>query len=299
MPKTHVVSYSELDTLRQCPHKHVLAYRRRWVRETESPALLKGTLWHEVMEIHYQTFMGKTPNQRSLDEAKAAVIAYLKPLVVQAELDNNNDAYDRLNLIWWMYDGYVDFHGVDPDWYSIDHTEQEIRVWLPTDSGNRSSFQLKMKIDLVVTDGRGKQWVVDHKSGRNLPHEKHLEINDQFGLYSWGMRQVGFPVLGSVHNAARTQRNKDDSREGQPLDTRFLRSPMYRTEEELDIIALEAYRTFRAGYSVKPEEAPRHPNEDTCGWRCDYTEPCLAGRKGLDEVQFLEISGFRRDPTRH
>lgn len=295
MGKTHIVSPSELSTFQQCPLKHELAYKQRWTKETTAPALVKGTRWHEVLELHYnvlrdhqlQLRLHTHPEADVLEAAKAAVLALL-------DLDDEVD-----EIVWWMYQGHVETYGADTQW-KILAVEHRAEAWLPTERGGRSNFKLKMKIDLIVRDlTTGGIWIVDHKSGRDLPKDRELDLDDQFGLYEWGIRQLGHKVIGTVYNAARTHRNKDQKRFPQPLDERFRRVRMSRSDKELDTIAVEAYRTFRTAYRYAEGEAPRATNTDTCRWKCDYTDACLLSRKGVDQRETLVDFGFRQDFTRH
>lgn len=289
---THLVSFSELDAFRQCPHKHQLSYKERWQGSSTSPALRRGTLWHAVLETHYRYLLECQHPDVTYDPNE--LLARVRPFFYPEVGDPTEDQ----ELIHWMYLGHIDHYGTDPNW-KILAVEHNAQVWLPTLKGTRSSFKLKIKIDLVVLDRRtGGLWVVDHKSGKDLPTEKMLDIDDQFGLYTWGLRQLGKQVMGSLHSAARTQRNKDQTKHPQALEDRFRRTRLFRTDVELDRIAQEAYLTFRRAYAIKGE-AERAPNSDTCRWRCDYTEQCLGGRKGMDERQFLIDSGFIQDFTRH
>lgn len=301
---TRLVSWSELDSLRQCPMKHDLGYRQRWVGDNVSPALAKGSLWHAVLEAHYVAVMAlqkaarfNVSHRPSLSHQAGAVAEAVKPLLY----DSRGLQTETQELIEWMYRGYVEQYGLDDDW-EIVAVEHAAQIWLPTPRGTRSSFRFKMKMDLIVrilVNNRPTLWVVDHKSCKDLPSQKMLELDDQFGLYTWGMRQLGKKILGTIHSSARTQRNKDPERHPQTLDSRFGRFLMQRTPAELDTLAVEAYKDFRAGYRVPSGEAPRHPNPDTCRWRCDYTEPCLGSRKGYNLVSHLESLRFHQDYTRH
>lgn len=279
MATTITVSWSEIDAYRMCPFKHRLAYRERWQGETRSPALAKGSLWHEVLEIHHDGL------KQGIDPATVVQS-------VETYLRNCSADPDFVDLIAWMYEGYVKFYGFDPDW-KILGVEHASEFYLPTDRGGRSRFKIKMKLDVIVKWG-GRIWVVDNKSGKDLPNEKMLEFNDQFGLYVWGLRQMGKPVHGAIHSAARTQRNKSKP---QPLDERFRRTPIYRTQKELDAIAVEAYKSMRQAYGNPDPQ--RHPDEDRCSWRCDYTEPCLASRKGDNIHELLADFGFKVNLERH
>jgi hypothetical protein len=204
--------------------------------------------------------------------------------------------HEEVDLLVWMLDGYLELYGEDTEW-TILGVEKQYEVWLPTRTGNRSSFKLKAKLDLLVS-WKGRLWVVDHKSCKDLPSDKMLALDDQFGLYIWAVQKAtGRRVHGSIHNAARTQRNVSKP---QALETRFSRTPMYRTDQELDKIALDAYETARTAYAAGAG-AERHPNTDTCRWRCDFTESCLHGRKTSDqqELDYMRSAGFVQDFTRH
>lgn len=149
--------------------------------------------------------------------------------------------------------------------------------------------------------------VLTHNSGKDLPRDKDFDFMDQFSLYTWALRRMGKSVFGQMYSAARTQQNlgdKDKSKP-QPLDKRFSRTPMSRTDIELNRVAIEAYQTISERYRQQREvdkmggEPPRIPNEGTCQWRCSFTEQCLHGRKGGDMRDFLRSSGFVQDFTRH
>lgn len=305
-----IISFSELDTVRQCPHKWQLSYVERWSKPPqEGGALDKGSLWHAVMEAHYQVLQatqGEWVSGRAhgthpvttaerLDAAEQAAMAVL--------FERGKD--DTVDLVEWMYRGHVDAYQDDPTW-EIVGVEHPAVFWLPTLAGTRSSFQIKQKIDLVVKvhsdRAKPKIWIVDHKSCRNLPKQKNLDFNDQFGLYTWGLRSVGRTVFGSIHSAARTERLK--TRE-MTTEERFLRTPLYRTDTELDNIAREAYLdAINARRSLTARggaDLPRHANEDTCNWRCDFRDACLLGRKttGEQEREFLRAKGFVQEYTRH
>jgi hypothetical protein len=150
----------------------------------------------------------------------------------------------------------------------------------------------------------GQLWIDDHKFNKDIPSDKMLELDDQFGLYTWGLKQLGMPVVGCIYNCLRTQRNKSKP---QSLDERFKRIMLYRTDEELAIIALEAYATAKRAWSRGPlddsiapgTDAERNPNSDTCRWRCPFTEDCLGGRKGYDMRRSLKLHGFEQNFERH
>lgn len=307
-PGATVISFSELDSFKQCPHKHALGYIERWTKDRdETTAAGRGTLWHKILDAHYTSLKnGESPRQAVFDLLYSFRKAGKDP--------------DTIDLLAWMYEGYVEKWGNDDEWEVL-RVEYKAVVPLRYPSGRLSKFDLKMIVDLVVRSRTTKRvWLIDHKSHANIPKDKDLEFDDQFGLYVWGLRQIGHNVFGCVYNTARTQRNKGDFPEvreewrqkraaggkagveprPQALSDRFDRYLMTRTDREVATLADEALSTARTMYGPHNHHE-RHTNSDTCKWRCDFTEACLMGRKTSNtrERQFLLDVGFRQDFTRH
>jgi hypothetical protein len=271
-----IISWSEIDTFRQCPYKHHLGYRERWQSDESKPALARGTAWHEILEAHYLGQLEK----------------------VDTLLGRRTEQTEQQELLQWMYDRYVEMWAeADREW-TIQAVEYKGFAPLPNPDGGPSRFILKVKIDLLAAR-RGRLWVWDHKSGANLPTDRDLDFDDQFGLYSWCMRQMGYPVMGAIYNAARTQRNKKTP---QPLESCFSRTPLARTDYELTMIAAEAYRTAERAWPEVPVQLgripERTPNTETCKWKCDYKEACLSGRKGGSVEPMLRAHGMEPRPFR-
>lgn len=295
---TKVVSWSELDSYRQCPFKWQLGYQERWVSPTTSLPLERGSLWHVVLEAHYNTLKALQGQGKGSGRSPKADSKALWDAVAPHLYGDGGKQTETQELIEWMYRGYVEHHGTDDDWQIV-AVEHGFRIWLPTLNGGRSQFLFKGKIDLIVkvrVAGRWTLWLVDHKSGKDLPSQKMLDLDDQFGLYTWAMKKLGKKVLGSIHNAARTQRNKTG---GQTLESRHSRTMMNRTDRELDAIVQEAYLDFLGAHRPRTIDQPRHTNPDSCRWRCNFLEACLSGRKGYPVADHLLSTGYRQDFTRH
>lgn len=286
-----VISWSEIDAFRQCPFKHHLAYRERWQSDEDKETLARGTAWHEILEAHYS----------------GAEEEVIQRLLGQDEY--TLEQTERQELLEWMFNGYLDMWSKDDTKWQIRAVEWKGFAALPNPWGGPSRFMLKVKIDLLAVQ-RGRLWVWDHKSARNLPNDRELDLDDQFGLYIWCLRQLGYPVAGAVYNCARTQRNKDEST--QPLEARFSRTRLSRTDIELDMIAQEAYMSAAKAWPQtsaetmgEPVDLPvrrllpeRNTNTDTCKWKCDFTEACLSSRKGGRIEDMLRAHGYSPRPFR-
>lgn len=305
MPVTPIiVSYSELDTFRQCPLKHFILYGQRWTKPAkEGSALQKGSLYHAVQEEIFRMIKsyqdlnkGKNPRAGSEEEAMLYDQIWLKiwPLLKDQQTGEQSDIQ---GLIEWMIRGWFEKFGLMDQWRILG-VEHQIITPLRDERGHRTRYHLKAKIDLIIRDREsGGRWVVDHKSGANLPTDMDLEIDDQFGLYTWAMNEVGKPVTGTIHAANRTQRNKGPM----ALDTRMKLTYLNRDKVELTNLALDAYYVARAAHPPKSGERTRYSSPDPrqCGWKCDLKEPHLLMRRGRKPAEVLTEYGYKIDRTRH
>ena len=305
MPEPIVVSYSELDTYRQCPLKHHILYGQRWTKPAkEGSALDKGSRYHMVMEEHYRLIKAyqdehnhKNPKEGSQEEADLLEVCAIA--VKELLWDPQRGAWydDVAELIWWMYQGHVANYGTMPEW-RIMAVEHQIITPLRDERGRRTRYHLKAKLDLIIRErGTSGLWVVDHKSAGNLPSDFELDIDDQFGLYTWAMREVGKAVIGSLHACNRTQRNKTPMTFEQRMKLTYLN----RDEVELTNIALDAYNV---AWNAHPPEGkgPKgysSPDPRQCGWKCDLKEPHLLMRRGRKPAEVLREYGFTINRTRH
>lgn len=313
----HIISPSELGVMRQCPLRHQLLYGERWTKQIddEGHPLAFGTLWHSILEAHYRAIQlhqraahVEHGNWRKFDVGAAEQHACADALAVLAGVEDP----DVKAKLAWMYDGHLEYWGVDPQWQimAIEHGGE---VELPGPPGwpTPFTFKLKFKLDLVVKED-GRVWIVDNKSCRNLPNRLELDLDDQFGLYHWAGNQLDLNIFGTIHNAARKHQLKGDldGTDPSPLENRFRRTPLTRGTRELDRIALEAWQEANERYEglarvveMKRKgidvEAPRHPSPRECGWACDFTEACIAGRKGVAIRDYIKRKGYRVDRSRH
>ncbi len=310
----HVISYSELDTYRQCPFKHFLGYKERWSKPPyEFSPSGKGTGYHSVMETHYKVI--QACQGQGYDSARVLALAKdaVESLLVRWEM-NGDHSHEFCELMRWMYYGYVQVYGCDENW-EILTVEKTMIVPLLNEDGSPSEFALKAKLDVVVkTRDRGRIFVVDHKSSQSKPKATNtFEFEEQFKLYTFILRKIGKRVHGAIHDFALTKQNEGDkykpgdagykgNMKASNLDARFKRTYIGHTDDdELRMIARETLATARSMYGAENQHE-RHPDQDKCQWRCDYTEACMSGRRRNDNrltIEALEDSGFHQDFMRH
>lgn len=275
---TIVVSYSELSDFRQCPAKHKWGWQDRLVKDPASGTPMhKGTAWHALMEAHY--------NNQPEDS----------PFQLLASWEEQGWDSDYIDLLTWMYRGYLQRWGNDNQW-DVEAVEQKLTHPL-TVADNGEEIWLGMTLDLLVKD-QGRRWLVDHKSHGVIPKHNNLGLHEQFGLYSWVLRQRGERPFGVIYNSACSTWNKGDQKafRGEPLkgtereksmDARYDRYRMNRTDAELDMIAAEAAATAKLAYS-RHNHHERHPDPELCIRKCSFTEACLLGRRTGDNERTIQ-----------
>lgn len=312
------VSYSELDTFRQCPLKWSMGYADGYRPDTEKEAFRLGHIWHEIMEIHYTVIKlwqdeehggsKRSPARGSMGEEE--LLETCAREVGYAVMDKLDD--ETRGLMEWAYSGYVEAHGCDPDWRII-ATEQRGQTAL--EPGGR---EIVYVIDLVVEDlDYGGVWIVDHKFPGDLASDLEIDLDDQLGLYwfcwltdpddSQFTKVIRKRVNGAMLNEARKKRNVGDmvpvpltaagKPKGKPqtLEQRFRRTRTSRTPEELTTIAQDALKVVKA-MDLLAENGALYssPNPKQCQWKCDFKEVhILARSSNIPLTEVLEDFGFK------
>jgi hypothetical protein len=318
-----IVSWSEIDTGRQCRLKHHMAYNERWTKPVADDSPLgKGLLWHSIMETRYDTIRvhqlpegGWDVPADALEEACTLAVSD-----VLGKFLKDGGGTGVADLMRWMYRGYVDVYGLDPEHVilGVETTHLaplgEIDIPHPWHHGEmtKQPVMLKFKIDRTIRDKWGHVRVIDEKSHGQLPSDHDYDFLDQFGLYVWGLRQLGINVRGAIHSASKTKQNQGDifktgdagwksTMKATPLDARFKRTPIHYTDAQLRGIASDALADIQELYA-HTNRHQRQADSDRCKWRCSYTEACLFERrtgKAGDMVKMLERQGFTQERERH
>lgn len=315
------VSSSEVDAYQRCPFAWMLGYRERWRSPfTGDKPTDKGSAFHVVLEVHYKSLKSTQDDESlSIDERlDHAMNASLERIDRMRE--DNEYTPETIEAVAWMYSGYIERYGADKGWRILEvEATHVVPLYEPESVVNgvpfgewrtAEDFELKVKIDLVITDERDRLWIVDHKSaGRMVRTERDFQWADQFGRYEMALRQLGYRVTGTIHNAVLSKPNKGDLiMPGDPgykstmkphaLEDRFHRTPMDRTDIELRTIAWETLVTTRKMYADQIPE--RHADPERCKF-CDFGDACnFSRRNGADKlIPYLQETGFEQEFRRH
>lgn len=315
-----IVSWSEIDAGRQCKLKHYMAYDQRWTKPVADDSPLgKGVLYHALLETHFRTIYGHQEftegGKVKWDVSEDEMLRHCASEVSKFLADKLKEGVDPnvLDLLQWMYDGYIEMWGIDEDHDIIGVETTHLAPLGNIVIGERIvPVTLKFKIDRTIRDKWGHVRVIDEKSHGQLPSDHDYDFLDQFGLYVWGLRKLGINVRGAIHSASKTKRNQGDIfKPGQPgyksnmkiteLDARFKRTPIHYTDAQLKDVARCALDDIQELYS-KANRHQRQADSDRCKWRCSFTEACLFERrtgKPGDMLRMLERQGFTQERERH
>lgn len=283
---THV-SYSELDAFWQCPQKWEWGYRDRWSSDEGKPALDRGTVWHAMLQTHYE--VTRHPGWKAHDDNLADLHDKVMATMVSGGLDE-----EQTELLTWMYAGYVETYDHREPEYDILATEinRTIPLPRPDDPFTPGDYALKVKIDMVTRNKRTGQLLAwDHKTASDFTPPERLQWRPQFPLYTWALRAANLDVAGFMVNSARTKRNKG------PMTTeqRFQRRYLIYTDTQLTWHSLNAAKT---AYAIHDPErldfsAPRDLSVGACTW-CDFHKPHAQVIRGADVEQAMTDFGFVR-----
>lgn len=282
-PDPIVVRHSEMADFRHCPLKHYIGWHLGYFDPVKNVKgnRERGNVWHRVMGIHYGEIRaaqidGETPDLDFINE------------LVTAQIRQEDEEHQE--LLFWMYDGYVELYGYDPD---LEILEVEQTLSVPFLDENQNPFHVydpwtgmvrpvlyEFTLDVLV---RSREYrgilVVDHKSTAQPLGAMDIDLSDQFGLYTVATQRRGLQVRGQLVSQAKTQKLKRPM----TLDERFTRYPSIRTPTELRSIEMDAIRTIRQMYSENNVAGPYSaPDPRSCGWMCDFKEAHLRMRRMND-----------------
>lgn len=282
---TTTVSYSQISTFRQCPLKWELQSLERLRPPTDKPQLVLGQAVHRVLEAHYNILAHGAANGWSTDgmaeAARDAAVFTIERLLADGLPD------DLAERVGWIYDGYANRYGIDPEW-EILGVEQEIDV--PMYRGGGGVVRFTGRIDLVVRErATGRIWVVDFKTGAGKDASgaawtREQDLDDQFGLYQQALTHKvptrdRLPVFGTIYALIRSDRLQRSMTQ----DERFNRLRMFRSEQTLEAIWGDAILTARAMGRVRTgwvAGRPTYsaPDPTQCRWRCSFVDAHLLAR---------------------
>lgn len=152
--------------------------------------LVRGTIIHEMIEEWVK-------NNKS-DESWLKVLANFKDEYDDLMDEEKAELGDLPEELLTLMKGYI--HKYQDDKLTYLAIEKEISI--PLIKG----VVFTGKVDGIVEDEHGNQWIVEHKSHKTLP-DSDVRLQDvQTTLYCWALRKEGYNPQGVLWDYIRTKR---------------------------------------------------------------------------------------------
>ena len=261
------VSYSQIETFMQCPHRWHKTYVENIEKDIKTEALEYGSAIHETLEWFFKNRCRPTPMQCAKEFEMRAKSKDIPFVDVASQLESMRDA---ILMIEWITGVFQKVH--------VDMSPLEKCLFNMRAIGIEEGFALDYKLPFPVTlDGttydnvaingsidlhlqhEDKHVVIDWKSGRKLFDAKKLQTNLQHPIYSmYIMRHYGngLPVR-NYYVFTRTQ-------EYQKVNV-----DMERIKQSVSILS----NTFAKMYDFESDENNKPHPSPLCYW-CEHKDEC-------------------------
>lgn len=204
----NVLTYSALNTFRNCPRK----YKHRYVdhlQPRERPeSLAFGHVIHEALEEWYS----KPPSVGALDHRLLGVLDLIDSRFPERH------GYPRQKHLWClaraMMEGYASQYPAED--FEVVEVEKEFQCEIRNpDTGRRSqTFTIAGKVDGIVRTYDGI-YLLEHKTASTITSSylDRLWTDTQIALYCFYLRELGYPIIGVIYNVLLKSRLKQHTGE--------------------------------------------------------------------------------------
>lgn len=190
-----VLTYTALNTFRNCPRR----YKHRYVdhlRPRETPESLGfGHVIHEALERWYVLGVEGVATDHRLFEVLDLVDSRFPQRHGDAQVTH------RWHLARAMIEGYARRYPTED--FEIVEIEKEFQCEIRNpDTGRRSqTFTIAGKADGIVRLPDGL-YLLEHKTASTITSDylDRLWTDTQIALYSFYLRELGYPIIGVVYN---------------------------------------------------------------------------------------------------
>lgn len=233
----NVLTYSALNTFRNCPRK----YKHRYVDclrpRLKSEALSFGSIVHGAIELWY----------RSVGDANRlwSVLDYLDQQFPQRMGDETQLA--NWHLARSMITGYANRYA-NEDFTIVEVEKSFVGEIRNPDTGRLSqTFRIAGKADAIV-QCRDGMYLLEHKTAASIDasYLDKLWTDTQIALYCYYLRELGYPIVGVIYNVLLKSRLKQSKGE---------------TQEEYEARHAELAAKNKSGKSTAKRQLPETDEE--------------------------------------
>lgn len=205
-PDKSVLTYSALNTFRNCPRKYKHRYLDNLRPREKADALSFGGIIHSAIELWYRSVADGNRLGR--------VLVFIDEQFPLRAGDDSQKA--SWHLARAMFTGYAARY--DSEDFEIVEVEKlfnsEIRN---PDTGRPSqTFVMAGKVDGIVRRPDG-MYLLEHKTASSIDasYLDKLWTDTQIALYSFHLRQLGYPIVGVIYNVLLKSRLKQKAGESE------------------------------------------------------------------------------------
>lgn len=194
-----ILTYSALNTYRNCPRKYKHRYIDNLRPRERAEALSFGSVVHSGIELWYRLSQDSNRLQ--------AVLEFIDEQFV----DRNHDLVQKSNwhLARAMFTGYAQRYSVED--FEVLEIEKEFQCEIRNpDTGRQSqTFRIAGKVDGIVRCHDGL-YLLEHKTASTVDSNylDKLWTDTQIALYSHYLRELGYPIVGVIYNVLLKSRLK-------------------------------------------------------------------------------------------
>lgn len=224
------VSQTRVGTWRDCHAKYYYRYVMKLRRKRKERPLVFGSIVHQMVEADAN---GENPFEL-LNEIEKSQGKMFRSMA--DEYGNLiDDVHDIMTDYWKYWGDGVEYIGIKKK-----YSEFTFEVEIDKATKQRRAIVLIGKIDNFAKTPNKLRWLVEHKTGKNIPNEDHRWKSIQAALYIRVAETVGIKVDGTLWDFIRSKPptkpklKKDGELSLRELDTLPSRIDRMFDEENLD-----------------------------------------------------------------
>jgi RecB family exonuclease len=201
-----LLTYSALNTFRNCPRKYKNRYLDNLRPRERAEALSFGSVIHTAIELWY----------RSSD-----VESRLRDVLTYVDDAFENRVVDFNQMVQWhlataMIRGYAERYAIEE--FEVVEVEKEFvgEIRNPDTGRQSQTFRIAGKVDGIVRCHDGL-YLLEHKTASNIDasYLDKLWTDTQIALYCYYLRELDYPIVGVIYNVLLKSRLKQGKGETQ------------------------------------------------------------------------------------
>ena len=232
-----VLTYSALNTFRNCPRKYKNRYLDNLRPRERAEALSFGSVVHTAIELWYRS--------SDADSRLRDVLAYIDDAFENRVVDSNQMV--QWHLATAMIRGYAERYATEE--FEIVEVEKEFvgEIRNPDTGRQSQTFRIAGKVDGIVRCHDGL-YLLEHKTASTVDasYLDKLWTDTQIALYCYYLRELGYPIVGVIYNVLLKSRLKQGKGE---------------TQEEYEVRHAELAAKNKSGKSTAKRQMPETDDE--------------------------------------